>query len=179
MAKARVTWTFGETPATSDKLNDAVQDYIRKGQLILSSTGITLRTTTTGGTAVQPPTATSWVNLGWYPYNPAKQLYNRMDIIFNHQVATADANDLHLQYSLNSDASWTSANPGQSVFPLGIRLPMVIIGGTSLGPSTRTVDLSGIASFQYIGFRLLVDVTQEAFSWFATAFMYLSTDTPF
>jgi len=178
MAKARVTWTFGETPATSDKLNDAVQDYIRKGQLILSSTGAVIRVTTTGGVLTFPHTAGTPWQLGWYPYNPAKQIYDRMDILFNHGVA-GTATDLHLQYSLNSGGSWTSANPGQSVSPLSLITPLIIAAGTSLGPSTRTVDLSGMAGFEYIGFRYLPDVTEEAISWIAMAFMYLSTDTPF
>lgn len=178
MAKAKEVYASGESPASSQKLNRQINDYLARGQLILSSTGMTLSTTTTGAVAIAPQTATSWVSLGWYPYNPAKQIYDRMDIIFNHHVSGTAA-DLHLQYSLDSGATWVDANPGQSVSPLVIRLPLVINGGTSLGPSVRTVDISGIGAAGYIGFRLFVDVQQEVYCWFATAFLYLSTDTPF
>lgn len=179
MAKARVTIPFQQTPAQSSTINTLVTDYITPGQLIITSTGFAAMLTTTGATAtITAPAAGSWINLGWYPYNPAKQLYDRMDIIFNlHTSGTVG--DLHVQYSLDSEASWTSANPGQSVFPLGIRMPAVIGGGTSLGPSYRTVDLSGVAAAGYIGLRILVDVTQQAFTWHASAFLYSFDDTPF
>jgi hypothetical protein len=180
MTRARTTYVFGETPLTSSKLNQEVSDYLTRGQLIVSSVGHALRVSTTGGASLLPPAAGSWVNLGWYPFNPLKQVYDRMDIIFNLH-ASGTATDLHIQYSLDSDASWINANPGHSSLSgiLGIRLPEIIGGGTSLGPALRTVDLSGILSGQYIGLRLFVDVTQEAFSWFCTSFLYLSSETPF
>jgi len=181
MAKAKVEWTFGETPATADKLNQTTLDYIRRGQLILSSTGLTLHTTTTFGP--ESVAVNSLPNLGWFPYNPQKQVFDRMDILFNHETIASGGGDLttstHLQYSLDSDASWTSANPGQSAAPVPLHPPAGLAGTTDLGASMRTVNISGITSFQWIGFRYLFDLSPEAHTWIAMAYLYLSTDTPF
>lgn len=179
MAKAKQVYQPEETPASSQKANTVINDYLARGQLIVSSTGNSHHAVTDpGGTQLLSTGAASWITLGWYPYNPAKQIYDRMDIIFNLHVS-GTATDVHLQYSLDSEASWTSANPGQSVFPLGIRLTPIITDGSSLGPSVRTVDISGIAATGYIGLRIFFDVAQEAISWHATAFLYLNTDNPF
>lgn len=182
MAKTRITVLPLPAIATASDVNTSITDYLTRGQLIMNSVGGTLNLPMTGGgspVALLPPASGSWVNLAWFPYTSTKQIFDRMDIIFNHQVSTGSADDIQLQYSLDSEASWTSANPGQAAFPLGIRLPFIIGGGTSLGPSMRTIDISGISGSQYIGFRYLVNATQEAFNWHAIAFLYLSSETPF
>jgi hypothetical protein len=180
MSKARVTWTFGETPATTDKLNAAVQDYIRPGHLIMNSVGTTFHITTLDGNTGLMITPV----LSFYPYNPQRLVFDTMRIFFNHTAIHENGSDLtnslHLQYSLNSGATWANANPGHSASPVVLVYPMVFAGATDLGSAIRDVSLTSIAATQYIGFRYLSDsVDVGGFAWCAFAILYSSTESPF
>lgn len=188
MAKAKEIYTTRETPASSEKANRVINDYLARGQLIISSTGAVLQTQTGAQNAEGVQTGQlvlirNGMTLGWYPYNPAKQLFDQMAIIGAFGAVDANNDDqtasMHLQYSINSGTGWTTASlvevPPGTAFPT---LPPQSIAATLDGGLT-TVDISAIASFEWLGLRFTFDVTCTAATWMAFAFLYLNTDNPY
>lgn len=185
MTKAKEVYSIGETPSSSQKLNRQINDYLARGQLIISSCGSALRTQTgaqdVDGVQTGPlVTVRSTFYLGWYPYNPSKQVFDRLGIYANYSANDLNSDDrtadMHLQYSLNTGAGWTTASLADAItFPIH---PPQNNAGVLTGGS-NSIDISGIASFEWLGLRFVCDVTFNAATWAVFAFLYLSTDTPF
>lgn len=186
MSRARVTWAADEL-LTSTKHNQEISDYLRRGQLIISSCGSVLQTQTgaqdAGGVQTgQLVLIRNGFTLGWYPYNPDKQIFDRLAI--HGAFGAVDVNnddrtaDMHLEYSLDSGTNWTTAGLAETPTPTFPTLPPQSIAATLDGGAT-TVNISSMATFQWIGLRFSFDIGCTAATWMAFAFLYLSTDDPF
>lgn len=170
MSKARVTWAFQEVVASS-KLNQANTDWIDKGQLIHSS----------AGGAYPDDNAAINVNvigLGMWPYNPAKQVYDRMRVMTYVTYYYNAAPTCQFQYTLNAGGAWVGA-------PLATGLPFALpsvtfTGGAYIGSTINgydDVDISGVAATTWFGWRINTG-NLFAIGWWALAYLYNSVDTP-
>jgi hypothetical protein len=167
MSKARVSWAFDEL-LTSAKHNQENTDYITPGLLLVSSTGGISDTNTAFG-----------VTLGFYPYSPSKSVFNRM--LVGGFTSSTPSHNLTFEYSLDSGATWTHADLTEA-WPGGTPTHSGLPGFTTQeGPGCNIIDLSGIASFQYLGFKLTATNPGEltGYWWSLTAFMYRLDDGGF
>ncbi len=182
MTKVRETWAFQEL-MTSTKLNEANTDYITRGQLILSTTGSAdLTTYAVGGPGkvVADP-----IIFPAFPYNPAKQLFDRMRVwaivAWDESVC---GNPWLIDYTLDSGASWVNAPLPDAILPVTIR-PVTPYGAVT-NPGTEdfirnqeTIDISGIAAFQWLGWRIRNGIAVDDWvAWAINVWLYSSTDTP-
>lgn len=158
MSKAKVDWAFQEL-ITSAKLDEMVIDDLTPGRLIIHST-------------YSCPVSTAF-QLGWYLYNPAKQTNDRMRIFGAFDAPLG----LGLRYTLDSGATAITLGAGTDS---GVD---VTIGDGSSSATQRDalywdVDLSGIASTQYIGVIVDNGITFVG-RWNLAVFLYRASDTPF
>lgn len=166
MSKARESWHYREF-STSEKLNRAVQDYISPGLLIMHVQGHYF-----DEAAIGVPVPPDPIYFGWYPYNPAKIIFDRLRI-----QGTSIIPGGTWEYSLDSGATWNDILPATG--SLGV--PMSNIFNTASPVNYRDVDLSGIASLQHIGFRLDRSSSwiDQFAAWNYQLLLYSSTQSPF
>lgn len=159
MTKAKEVVAYGETPATSAKINQIITDYLTRGTIMCNAQGGPLTSADNG----------TWI-VGWYPYNPDKQLWDRLRIFGQIDYAAAV---FTTQYSVDSGGSWSTIIGGA---------PPVATSTPSSGSTTQfdtTVDLSGIGSFQWLGIRLNFTVSSGSLYWFVHSHLFNATDTPY
>lgn len=91
------------------------------------------------------------IYFGWYLFNPAKQINDRLRIETYTPAAGAAST---FEYSLDSGATWTSFTPSSAGVPATVLLTG---GGDSSFATTQlqvaTIDLSGIVTTHWIGVR--------------------------
>lgn len=169
MTKTRTRWAAGESPASSSKQNEQTVDYISPGKLICSSVG-----GIDNGAAETPsihPVALVFY-LGWYPWNPAKSVYDRLRI-WSHKLVVGGSGTQELQYTVSSGSVWTSTATGSVATPVPINNPFQAANG---GTADLDVDLSSFTGFRWIGFRWSSDggAAITYLGWFLQAFLYRS-----
>lgn len=181
MTKARVQVGFREVK-DSPRTNELIGDYLRRGQLVCNNVGCLVETPDATERAVHGLASTgyanTWIYLGMYPYNPAKQIFNRMRMNIR---AEADANlgaNWGLEYTLNSGATWVDSVLGalQPSWPLS---PMT---GTPLSALSGTQDLGLTQTAPgWLGWRLYGGGLSgnEYLTWIFNAFLYYGDQHPF
>lgn len=134
MSKAKVDWAFQEL-ITSAKLDEMVLDELVHPHLALSA-----------DRTVRLPSNTT-VDIDWFLFNPAKQTFDRMRLVGNDFGAP-----LHNQYSLDSGATFVDFGVGTDT---GLLFNWEN-GGSGFVDNLFywDVDISSIASTQYIGLRV-------------------------
>lgn len=166
MSKNRETVVFGETPATSSKLNQLIKDYITPGSMIFD---VNFEWDITFGVLVTPI-----LYFGWWPYNPVKNVYDRLRVHWAY--TNFGANVPTWEYSLDSNGSWNG-------FPAsaGTGLPLSDPAITDVNSGAVDIPLDGITVFQHIGIRLNLGMPPNPTEVMANAKGYLwsTNDTPF
>ncbi|MDX1388813.1 MAG: hypothetical protein R3344_06460 [Acidobacteriota bacterium] len=171
MSKARVDWAFNEV-LTSSKHDEQTTDYLTRGQLICSTVGLA---EDQGATALP-----LLIHFPPYPFNPAKQVFDRMRILGIVRTEPGAGGTYGVRYTLDSGASFaTTTLPDAAPFAM---VPPQGASGTTVdvGPGQATIDISGIAAFQWIGIAIERGGSSPTWvTWSLAAFLYLSTDDPF
>ena len=180
MVKAREDWAFQEI-VSSAKENQAIIDYITRGQLVYSGMEVV-------GTVVG-------ANVGFYPYNADKQLYNRLHVVAKFGGLASNGGPIFdpavvLQYSINAGVAWVNA-PAPVVAPPGTLLQNAAWDNagawTTMLPPTSgqwDIDISGAVGATYIGIGFEMSnppapIVTAIIGWNMTALFYNNIDTPF
>lgn len=164
VSKPKVDWAFQEL-ATSAKLDEMTLDDLRKGDLIFHMC------------ASHDPADLN-VYVGWFLYNPAKAVFDRLRI-FGWFVQPVNGPAV-LQYSLDSGSTWNAATLSQAGIPATVIVTtgQNSIGNTNFQLGVADVDLSTVASTQWVGVRL-ARPTAFFVQLNLSGYLYLSSDTPF
>jgi hypothetical protein len=169
MPKAIVDFTSNERPVLSSKMDQVVTDYVTPGLPIISLSSLWFvdnRPVGDGGNGITVAGVSQKV-LGWYPYNGAKSVFNRMRLLFGYSEIDG-ATFTNLQFTTDSGGTWSNALAGAVAPSVDLNLANEFM---------NTFDLSAVTTAQWIGFRMsmLFDVTDEsAFNFMLTAFLYNS-----
>lgn len=166
MAKDRVTWEHRDVD-TSARQTEGVTDYITPAFMIAS---------TAGGLVNEVNNLSNYDtwHFGWYPYNPAKSLYDRMRIIY-HGDRNAGALTLP-EYTINAGVAWVPTVLAGAP-PYAVAPPLSILDVITFGTEDVVLPL-GAAT--WLGWRInTVGAAPTSLTWTITVFLYNSADTPF
>ena len=167
MAKARVTWEHRDVD-TSARQNEGVIDYITPAFMIAS---------TAGGLAAEPDNLSihnPW-HFGWYPYDPAKSIYDTMRIIYygRRDVAAVSMPE----YTITAGPPWVPTVLAGAL-PYAVASPLTIAGGIVASGTEDVVLPLGAAT--WLGWRINSGGAGPiGLTWTITVFLYSSADTPF
>lgn len=164
MSKARVDWTFGESPVGSAKLDQVSIDHITPGLPIWSFAYSAFWDST-----LTPNTVTPAPNIGFYPYHPDKSVYDRLYLIGRAVRDGAEfTNDIEI--SFDSGGSWTGAFPSSTAAPVSF--------GTDTFSEIWNLD-TNVVGFQWLGIRHNLATFDENYHLRLLGFLYSSDDDPF
>lgn len=180
MARGRQNWAAREVVAAV-KMNQTITDYLTRGQLVMC-TGAAVQQTpcnlVQAAHGVGPlADANASIYLGAYPYNPTKQVFDRMRYMVLWQAS--DARTVTAQYLLPGGA-WTTSALGTAL-PVGWGAPFVMSNAPQYDSGMDDISLSGIAISGLMEWRLAISAApgMDAMGWWAGAFLYRTGDTPF
>lgn len=179
MAKDKVI-IGGGSDIVGGSYDQTIRDALSPGLLVCCNNGYGLRNPANRVVAVHPAITqrsaeTALWTMGFYPYNPAKMVYDRMRMLW--RVSTEVAATLNLQYSLDSGASFTNAVTNVAGAP--VITPPSDLGTVTLNAGQSDVALTSIGQPQWLVWRVSDDTGgADVIQWQVYVFLW-RLDVPF
>ena len=179
MTRTKQIISFG-SDIVGAEYEQTIRDTITPGLLVLNTNGYGIRNPGSLVVAQHPGTTqrsienATWT-MGFYPYHPAKMVFDRMRM--NWRMSTQVGGAISFQYSLDSGTTFTTAVTNAAGAP-AITSPSDL-GSVTVTAGQQDVSLAGIDGFEYLVWQTVVTSGgADVIQWQAYVILY-RLDLPF